>query len=117
MTSTDKCEHCGQPLPDVEALTADRIHEILENWIEENSDWAEVGAYGDDSGDVIPQLGRVAQVEQVGGMDQGTHAHVVLRVGSRLFRKDGYHQSHDGTYYDGAFYEVSRREKTVTVYE
>lgn len=110
---TENCEHCGQAPPDADGLAAEEIHEILEEWIDENSHWGEVGG----GGDVIPRLGRVEQIEQVGGMDQGTHAHVVLRIGSRLFRKDGYHQSYDGTYYDGAFYEVTEKKKTVTVYE
>lgn len=111
---TENCEHCGQTLSGAEGLAAEEIHEIIEEWIDEESDWGEVGV-GD--GDVIPRLGRVRQIEQVGGMDQGTHAHIVLRIGSRLFRKDGYHQSHSGTFYDGAFYEVAQKTKTVTVYE
>jgi hypothetical protein len=70
----------------------------------------------------IEGLGKVTTVEQFGGEGQGDRAWVVVRVDfpngtSRYFKKDGYHASHDGTYYDGYFSEVTPQEKVVTVYE
>ena len=42
---------------------------------------------------------------------------VVIEIDGRYFKKTGYHQSHDGTYWDGAVTEVRPQEKTITVYE
>jgi hypothetical protein len=42
---------------------------------------------------------------------------VVIEIEDKLYRKSGYHQSHDGTYWDGPVVEVRAQEKLVTVYE
>lgn len=47
-------------------------------------------------------------VEQFGGEGLGDVAWFVLKIGDRYFRKDGWHQSHHGTEYDGDFTEVHR---------
>lgn len=115
-----QCETCGCHVPDVDTLSVVRVAEILEAYAEDHDGWAEIGynSYPDrGEGTLIPLLGRVKLVEQVGGEGQGDHAHLVFQVGSRLFRKDGYHASFDGTHYDGDLYVVTRQEKTVTVYE
>jgi hypothetical protein len=66
----------------------------------------------------IEGLGRVEFVEQVGGGEgEGEHVHLVLRVGDRYFKKEGYYASYDGTTWDGDFREVKPAEKTIMVYE
>lgn len=96
---------------DVDEMAVGYIEQVLEKWVQSTAhDWRELSGYH-------PLLGDIRMVEQVGGMDEGYHAHVVLQIGNRLFRKDGYHQSHSGTFFDGDLYAVKRREKTVTVYE
>jgi hypothetical protein len=42
---------------------------------------------------------------------------VVVEIDGRFFKKTGYHQSHDGTYWDGSVSEVKPQQKTITVYE
>lgn len=44
--------------------------------------------------------------KQFGGEGLGDAAWFVLKIGDRYFRKDGWHQSHHGTEYDGDFTEV-----------
>lgn len=55
-------------------------------------------------------------VADIGGMDQGSYAAVIFKVGDRLFRKEGYYASHYGTDWDGNFEEVEVYEKTVKDY-
>lgn len=55
-------------------------------------------------------------VTETGGMDEGSAASVVFKVGDQLFKKDGYYQSHYGYDWDGDLYEVEAFEKTVTDY-
>ena len=43
-----------------------------------------------------------------------TDLYVVLSVGDQFFKKSGYYQSHDGTYWDGAVVEVEPEEVSVT---
>lgn len=96
---------------DVDEMAVGYIEQLLEKWVEATAeDWRELSGFH-------PLLGDIRMVEQVGGEGEGDHAHLVWRVGDRLFRKDGYHQSHSGTFFDGDLYVVQRREKTVTVYE
>lgn len=64
----------------------------------------------------------ISVVATGGGMDKGSNAYLVLRVldsaGTESFyRKDGFYASYDGFTWDGDFYEVQPKEKTVTVYE
>lgn len=57
-------------------------------------------------------------VEDVGGGEgDGDTRYLVFKLGSQFFRKDGYYASYDGSVWDGDFYEVFPREKTITVYE
>lgn len=59
-------------------------------------------------------------VKDIGGEGQGDYAAVIFAVetpeGRRLFRKEGYYSSYDGTDWDGDFAEVEEFEKTVTDY-
>lgn len=63
----------------------------------------------------------VEHVESFGGEGQGDTAWVVVKATRgdevKFFRKDGYYASYDGFTWDGAFAEVTPKEKTVTVYE
>lgn len=56
--------------------------------------------------------------KDVGGEGQGDYAAVIFSVetpeGRRLFRKEGFYSSYDGTDWDGSFSEVEEYEKTVT---
>lgn len=110
----NSCTACLTPHIGVDDMDPDFIHRVLDAWQESQDGWWEVGGRREAP---HPLLGKIAIIEQVGGEGQGDHAHLVWQIGSRLFRKDGYHQSHDGTHFDGEFYVVHRREKTVTVYE
>lgn len=55
-------------------------------------------------------------VENIGGMDEGSYAALILEIDGRLFRKEGYYASHYGTDWDGTMEEVEAYEKTVTDY-
>lgn len=71
----------------------------------------------------LPEIGTAKEVDRYGGEGQGDDLWVVFKVepadGSdvRYFRKSGYHQSHDGSYFDGELEEVVPFEKTVTDYK
>ena len=80
---------------------------------EERVWWAEFSGRGDE----VAGLGTVTEVDDGGGMDEGSNLFVVLAIGDRFFRKSGYYASHDGSYWDGSFKQVRPREKTITVYE
>lgn len=78
--------------------------------------------YEAEADEPVPGLGVVTVVENVGGEDQGSHAHLVFRVlpedgPVRYFRVNGYYSSYDGTEWDGDLYEVFPRIKSITVYE
>lgn len=45
-------------------------------------------------------------VHTTGGMDEGSHASVVFKIGDQYFRKEGFYASHYGTDWDGDFVEV-----------
>lgn len=63
-------------------------------------------------GETIP----VEWVAEAGGMDKGSYAMHVFKVGDQLFRKEGFYQSHYGYDWDGDLTEVEAYEKTVTDY-
>jgi len=69
----------------------------------------------------VPDLGLVRLVDNYGGEGQGDDYWMVISVSdgytTRLFKMNGYHVSHDGSYYDGPFEEVKAVQKMVTVYE
>lgn len=66
---------------------------------------------------------RYEVVDAVGGVGQGDHAHVVIKVTdtatgeAQYFRKSGFYSSYEGFTWDGDFYEVKPQEKVITVYE
>ena len=55
-----------------------------------------------------------------GGEGSGEEMYLVLKTTDgesvQYFRKDGYYASFDGSNWDGAFYEVTPTQKTITVY-
>lgn len=59
-------------------------------------------------------------VKDIGGEGQGDYAAVIFAVdgpdGRRLFRKEGYYSSYEGTDWDGNFAEVEAFERTITDY-
>lgn len=60
---------------------------------------------------------RLKGEENYGGLDLGSEAWMVIRIGDQLFRKEGYYASHYGYDWDGTFEEVEAKPKTITVYE
>jgi hypothetical protein len=69
----------------------------------------------------IDGIGEIQMIENIGGEGQGDYAAMVFKVTApdgtdRLFRKEGYYASYDGTTWDGDFAEVEAYEKTVTDY-
>lgn len=120
-------------------LNASAVDAVMDEWFEVNSDlwnqedidtdgigplsWDEFG-YETGPEDVfdVPRLGKVRLVEQFGGEGQGDEAWIVMGLTmchdvERLFRKEGWHRSHDGTYYDGDLIEVVPRVVEKTVFE
>ena len=79
------------------------------------TDWSDI--YGEGEILVDGKVVKFQEVESFGGEGQGDHMHVVFRVGDQLFKKSGYHVSHDGSYWDGPLEEVKPVKKTVVVYE
>ena len=59
-------------------------------------------------------------VDDFGGEGRGDTAWVIVKASkgsdSALFRKDGYYASYYGFEWDGSFYRVEAKEKTITVY-
>lgn len=115
-------------------LTLEKIEELLtestitlwsdysQKYYEEETNWYWWAWETGGEPTPIEGLGNVTTVEQFGGEGQGDRAWVVVKVefpdGTvRYFKKDGYHASHDGTYFDGDFDEVTPQQKVVTVYE
>lgn len=71
-------------------------------WLEESSGRTE---YVAGIGDVAITYG-----------SDGDGIYLIFKTGDRYFKKDGWYASHDGTYWDGSFYEVEPAQKTITVY-
>ncbi|WP_040828953.1 hypothetical protein [Nocardia jiangxiensis] len=64
----------------------------------------------------------VKLVESVGGMDEGSHRHLVFEVEFsdyrvRYYKKSGYYSSYDGTSWDGDLHEVKPVKQNITRYE
>jgi len=60
----------------------------------------------------------IALHETKGGEGEGDYAHAILKLSeyeqpTRFFMLDGYHRSHDGTYFDSGFHEVKPVQKLV----
>jgi hypothetical protein len=88
--------------------------------IEDNLGWSEVAYLEKDEPFALILDGRAVVVRTVGKSKLGvgaTDVWTVVEAESRHFRKTGYHQSHDGTYWDGSVEEVRPAQKTITVYE
>lgn len=78
--------------------------------LENHGDWWDLAEGGrtvnvEGLGDVKTVIGYTREV--------GEDVYIVLEIGGRYFRKEGYHVSHDGTYWDGDFYEATPTEKVV----
>lgn len=59
--------------------------------------------------------------EDFGGEGMGDNRYLVIKFsspdGDFYFRKDAYYASYDGTTWDGYFYAVTPKQKTITVFE
>lgn len=57
-------------------------------------------------------------IEQVGGEDEGSYAHLVFKWKGQMYKFVFSYYSHDGYNFDySELYEVEAKEKTITVYE
>lgn len=66
----------------------------------------------------LESLGVMRHVESVGGTDgSGEYMAVVMRLGSRTFRKEGHYASWDNDRWDGPFREVRPVQRMVTIWE
>jgi hypothetical protein len=101
----------------MEKLSFEQIMEVLKEKIEEVSEFA-----FDDFNEEELGLGKVEEVEQVGGEDQGSTWYSVKHFVEHdvYIRVEGYYSSYEGTdFYDGwdSCRNVRPAEKTITVYE
>ena len=69
----------------------------------------------------LPGIGRAIGIDQFGGEGLGDDYWIVFKVtsddGERIFKRNGYHASFDGSYLDGPTTEVKSVEKVVTVWQ
>lgn len=70
----------------------------------------------------VENLGQVKVVENFGGEGEGDQYYITFEVvmlngDTRYFRMNGYHVSHDGSYYDGPFVEVKKTTRLTDFYE
>lgn len=71
----------------------------------------------------VEGFGHLQVIDTTGGEGQGDHAHIVFKLTEddftvRYYKVDGYYSSYDGVDWDGSdLYEVTPRERTITVYE
>src|SRR6266404_8450601 len=87
--------------------------------------WSSARGEYDPPNNVVPGLGTVTLEEHFGGEGQGDHAHLVFRVHCltdteewlKYYQVDGYYSSYEGTDWDGDLYQVTPRQKTITVFE
>lgn len=73
-------------------------------------------------GTEIAGIGRATLVDEFGGEGQGDDYFIIFSVTEpngnvRLFKRNGYHQSHDGSYLDGPTEEVRETQEVITVYK
>lgn len=88
--------------------------------VEDRIGWSDVAYMDKDEAFALLLDGRAVLAHRRDGSRMGvgaTDVWVVVEIEGRHFRKTGYHQSHDGTYWDGSVTEVRPKEKLVTVYE
>lgn len=77
------------------------------------SDWDDFGELGRDQFVRIQGVdGPIYLAESYGGEGMGDMRWIVLKVGDRHFRKDGYYESHYGSSWGGDFEEVVSRPVT-----
>jgi hypothetical protein len=97
--------------------------------------WYELGEklyvshFGDSAGVVptveLPGIGVLTQVESYGGEGKGDDYYLIFKVvtrtpntkTTRVFKRNGWHASHDGSYLEGPTVEGKQVVKTVTVFE
>lgn len=115
---------------DLSTLSVGEVESFLENYRfsedpeDEGDDgwsgWSAVEEYSDGDGWLTP-IGHLSLVETEGGEGQGDQYHMVLRLTqgdvSRTFKMQGWYASHHGHEFDGPFTEVSKKKKTITVWE
>ena len=92
----------------------------LNEAIERQGAWSEIGWMDKGEKFAIILDDQAVLVEKIDNSRLGegaTDIWVVIKIGDRLFKKTGYHRSHDGTYWDGSVTEVRARETTITVYD
>ena len=100
------------------SMPVQHIEEVVQDFFE--SSWWSL--LWDEEVYEIPGLGTVKHVDSHGGHEgAGEEMWVVFSVTdgdvSRIFRKDGYYASWDGSDWDGDFREVKPKLKTITVWE
>lgn len=108
-----KCPNCSHEFFEADALSMDEVRRCIE--ADEDANWYEIR---DGDCKYIEDLGPIERVaSQGGGEGSGSEMWVVVKIGSRLFKKSGYYASWDGDNWDGPFEEVRPRERMVTFYE
>jgi hypothetical protein len=89
-----------------------------ESW---DSGWYSVEDHASPQEGHVTPIGVLTLVDSYGGEGQGDDYWMVLKLTQgdvvRTFKMNGYHVSHDGSYYDGPFVEVTPKLKTITVWE
>ena len=120
-----------------QALTAKQIESIIEDWFSEARDfnaehvydsevpYRDITDWSDFKYEVsenepltIPGLDNpVFKVDSHGGGEgSGETMYVVIGIGDRFFRKDGFYASFDGANWDGTFREVVRETHVVKIF-
>jgi hypothetical protein len=126
ITSYEKCSGTTNDRTEM-TKSAREVEDLLENAFDPETEdtgwggWVEFGWSGTKVRHV-PELGDVKIVEDFGGEGQGDTRYLVFQVTDeegevRLFQKDGYYSSYNGSDWDGDFYEVVETKEIVTVYK
>lgn len=74
--------------------------------------------YGSESTHDVTVNGEVVKVRKVDEQitsDEQFDTYLIIEVDGKTYRKDGWYASHDGSYWDGGLYEVTKTE--VVTYE
>lgn len=84
--------------------------------------WGDVAYYSADQTGSLEIDGEVVEYKVLdsysgGEGDWRSDIFVILSIGGKVFKKTGYYQSHDGSYWDGPLTEVKEIEKTVKVWD
>lgn len=59
----------------------------------------------------------ISKVHETGGMDKGSDACYVFKIGQVYIKKEGFYASHYGNDWDGDLYQVEPFEKTIVDYK